>query len=67
VTRTGDYQWNCIIGQGLAARVLRTIQQGAHHELLRSIVADMVRSGTFSGVEVGFTGTVCEMARMIRT
>jgi hypothetical protein len=74
VRRTGDYGWDCILGQGLAERVLRTIEQGAHHELLRNIVADMVRGGTFGGVEVGFMGVVCfeiaklnAMARRIRT
>jgi hypothetical protein len=73
VARTGNYEWDGLIGKGLAFQVLKTMQQGLHHELLRNIIGDMVRGGTFSGVEVGFMGVICFdiakrdiMARMIQ-
>jgi hypothetical protein len=54
VVRTGNYEWDCFLGAGLANQLLHAMRFTNHYAVLNLVIRDMIRGGTFDGVEVGF-------------
>ncbi len=55
---SGDHLLDCEAGAQQAQEFLRTLAKGDGHYLLGWIVRDMIESGKFSGVEIGFFGAL---------
>jgi hypothetical protein len=53
VVRTGNYAWDNFLGAGLANQLLNTMRSTGHYDVLNLVIRDMIRGGTFDGVEVG--------------
>lgn len=63
VERTGDYAMDYERGVEMARQALPAMRHGAGRNLLGWIVKDMVEKGEFTGVEVGFLGTISATLR----
>ena len=53
IAATDDYRLDCFIGTHLS-RVAFRLQAAGHPGLVRYMLADMVKAGRMSGIEVGF-------------
>ena len=62
VKRTGDYAFDCSLGEGLATLTGKVIARERLADALRAIILDMVKHGVRDGVEVGFLGVITRAA-----
>jgi hypothetical protein len=62
VKRTGDWAFDCCLGDGLAREWLHYTSRDFGGPSLANVIRDMVRGGEFDGVEVGFLSTIAAAA-----
>lgn len=62
VKRTGDYAFDCALGERLARVTGHVIAREHLADPLRAVILNMVKQGDASGVEVGFLSTITRAA-----
>ena len=62
VKRTGDYAFDCALGEGLARVTGHVIAREHLADTLRAVILNMVKQSEASGVEVGFLSTITRAA-----